>query len=377
MQRIYLDHAATTPMDNAVIEAMTTLMKDDNGNPSSIHHHGRKSRIAVEEARKVVANTINVSTGEIFFTSSATEANNAILHGSVTGLGVKHIISSPIEHPCVLRTLECFEEKYGTKITMLNVDANGNVDYNQLEKLLADNDTDKKLVSLMHVNNELGAMLDIERVSQLCQSHGALFHSDTVQSVGKFELDFDKTKLNFACGSAHKFNGPMGVGFMYVNADSMIPALITGGKQERNMRAGTENIYGIAGLAKALEIANQEREARSNEINSLRQEFINQLQLDKVDIKVIGNTNELQHPGILNLSFPPNKKTQLMMMNLDIAGISSSSGSACSSGAMNQSHVLQAVGADPNRIAVRFSFSHLNNQDEITRVTDVIHDMLT
>ena len=252
--RIYFDNAATTPIAPEVVAIMTEVMTETYGNPSSVHREGRTARSLIEKARKTIANCINASIGEIFFTSGGTESSNMALKCAVRDLGVKRFISSKMEHHCVLHTLEILEQTQGIAIDFVNIDAKGIVDYAHLEDLLKQSE-EKTLVSLMHANNELGSLLDLQRVSDLCQEYGAYLHSDTVQTMGHIPIDVEKTKINFLTGGAHKFHGPKGVGFIYINGETSIKPYLDGGSQERNMRGGTENIYGIIGMAKALELS--------------------------------------------------------------------------------------------------------------------------
>jgi cysteine desulfurase len=371
--RVYLDNAASAPLSEEVIQAMLPLMREVYGNPSSIHAEGRKARAAIETARKTVAHHLGASIGEIFFTSGGTEANNMAIKGAVRDLGVRRIISSRTEHHCVLHSVE-FVEKQGVEVAWLNVDSAGRIDYGQLEELLQDQSS-LTLVSLMHANNEIGTLLDLERVSALCQAHGALLHSDTVQTVGHFPIDLSQIHLSFLSGSAHKFHGPKGVGFLYMNAGNIIQPYIHGGAQERNMRAGTENVYGIAGLAKALDLACTEMASRRSRIEDLRNYLKEQLQTRFADLQFHGDQEHYLYT-VLNVSFPPSPKADLILLNLDINGVSASGGSACSSGVDVGSHVLTAIGADPERKAIRFSFSHYNTREELDFVIEQLHKSL-
>lgn len=373
--RVYLDYAATTPMLPEVIEAMHSAMQNDYGNPSSIHHHGRISKAIIEDARKTVAQSLKASLGEIFFTSSATESNYMALVCAVRDLGVKRIISSPIEHHCITHTLEYLEANHGTKITYLGVDEFGNIDIQKLVDEL-DNSDEKTLVSLMYVNNEIGTCHDIQAIGTLCKDKGALFHSDTVQGVGKLPLNLQETPLNFLSASAHKFYGPKGVGFVYINGENPIKPILVGGSQERNMRSGTENLYGIIGLAKALEIAVRDQEANLAKINTLRNYFKEKISGSFSNIQFLGNQDEHFSPYILNILFPATAKSEMLTMNLDINGISVSSGSACSSGAEHQSHVLQHINADPTKKPIRFSFSHFTTQEEVDYVLSKLPSLI-
>lgn len=361
--RVYFDNASTTPLLPEVKEAMHDVVDNIYGNPSSIHELGRRSRILIEDARTLIATGLKASTGEIFFTSGATESNNMALRGSVRDLGVKRIISSPTEHHCILHCLEYIEKMGLAEIQYLDVDNKGHIDYDQLEGLLDQSDT-KTLVSLMHANNEIGTIHDIERISHICLNRSALFHCDTAQTVGKLALDLNANRLSFMSGSAHKFFGPKGAGFIYVNSDNIIKALIHGGDQERGMRSGTENIYGIAGMAKAFELSQSELKHRHEYTKGIRDYLMQRLEESLQDIQFNGDPENGLY-NILSVSFPASDKAEMLMMNLDIAGVCASSGSACSSGVENDSHVLQHIGHKPGRKTVRFSFSHLNSKEEI------------
>lgn len=371
--RIYLDNAATTPLDPTVIAAMTEALTNLYGNPSSIHADGRNARAAIEEARKKVAKLLNASIGEIFFTSGGTEANNMVLKNAVRDLGVRRIISSPLEHHAVLHTLHSLKKTTDIVVEMVEIDKKGHVSLENLEHLLRGSDL-KTLVSLMHANNEIGTMIDLDAVSKMCVQHNAFFHSDTVQTMGFYPIDVSNTKIHFLNGSAHKFHGPKGVGFVYINAESMIKPFIDGGSQERNMRGGTENTAGIIGLATALELAYQNMESRRAKIIELRNLLKINLLEQFQDIDFIGDT-EGGNYKILNVSFPNSAKSELMLFNLDIAGISASGGSACSSGAEGGSHVLDALAVDPSRKCIRFSFSHLNTEDDVLFLIEKLKKM--
>lgn len=372
--RVYFDNAATTPLSEEVINAMLPHMREHFGNPSSIHAEGRKSRAAIEQARKTVANYIGASIGEIFFTSGGTESNNMALKCAVRDLGVQRIITSSIEHHCVLHTVETLEKNYQVTIEHVNVDGQGHVDYEHLEKLLQSSDK-KTLVSLMHANNEIGTLLDLERVSLLCQQYGALFHSDTVQTIGHVPIDVSKLKINFLSGAAHKFHGPKGIGFIYINGDNIVKPFIDGGAQERNMRGGTENVYGIIGLAKALELACENMDSYSQHIKGLRQYMKEQLENTFDNIEFNGDLENSLYT-VLSVSFPPSSKGDLLLLNLDIAGVSASGGSACSSGADAGSHVVAALRRDPERKTIRFSFSHSNTKEEVDYVIGKLKSIL-
>lgn len=363
--RIYFDNAATTPIHPEVIQEMSRLMAEVYGNPSSIHQSGRVARSIIEGARKTIANILNCSIGEIFFTGSATEANNMLIRKAVRDLGVKRIIISAIEHPCVFNTAKELQQHGAIQLDVLPVDSQGFVDLVKLEDLLS-NTAEKSLISIMHVNNELGTMQDISRIAQICKAHDALFHCDAVQSVGKLPIDLEEIAIDFLSATAHKFHGPKGVGFMYIDADYKINPFITGGGQERNMRSGTENVYGIAGLAKAMQIYSAESAEKINKIKDIKTLFKKRLKEILPEVSFIEDQNSENFiPTILSASFPSNDKTDLMTFNLDIAGIAASAGSACASGVEQASHVLEAIKFPEDRRAVRFSFSFFNTLQEV------------
>lgn len=374
--RVYFDNAATTPILDEVIEAMSRSMRDNFGNPSSIHREGRTARAAVEQARKVVARCLGASIGEIFFTSCGTESNNMVLKNAVRDLGVKRIISSPIEHHCVLHTVERIGKDSPVLIEPIRLDDRGHVDTNHLRELLSREDAGKTLVSLMHANNEIGTMIDLEEIGAICAEYGAYFHSDTVQTIGYFPIDLSKLQVNFLSGSAHKFHGPKGVGFVYINNENILEPYLDGGAQERNMRGGTENIYGIVGLAKALELATDAMEERRQQISRIRDYFKAQLATSFPEVTFNGDPDGRAHYKVLSVDFPPSEKAGLILFNLDIAGISVSGGSACSSGIDTGSHVIAALKPDSDRHTVRFSFSHLNTEEEVDQVIGKLNEIL-
>ena len=354
---------------------MIPYMREFYGNPSSIHADGRKVRAAIEEARKIVAQCIGASIGEIFFTSGGTESNNMALKCSVRDLGVQRIISSPTEHHCVLHTLECIEKEFGTEILLMDVDRQGRIDPAQLADRLATSG-EKTLVSLMHANNEIGTMIDLHEIAGICQTHGALFHSDTVQTVGHFPLDVGDIPIDFLSGAAHKLHGPKGVGFIYINGDNKINPLIDGGSQERNMRGGTENVYGIVGLARALQMMVDDLEHEENHIRDLRDRFMHRLKETFPDVEFNGDPEGNALYTVLSVSFPRSDRSDMLLLSLDIAGVSASGGSACTSGAEAGSHVLQAIQADPTRKTIRFSFSRFNTAEEIDYVVEQLKSIV-
>lgn len=361
--KVYFDNAATTPLRQEVIDAMLQVMQNQYGNPSSIHSFGREMRSAIEGARKTVAKLLKVSPAEIFFTSGGTESNNMAIRCSVNDHKITHAISSRIEHHAVTHTLEDLEHKGVLKVSWVKLSPQGEVDYNHLEELLRNNP--RSLVSLMHANNELGTLNDIDRIGELCKQYNAIFHCDTVQAIGHFPHDLSKTHVDFISCAAHKFHGPKGVGFIYISNRLKISPLITGGAQERNMRGGTENAYGIIGLAKALELAYSEMGEDAKKISGLKQYMIKRLREEIPGVKFNGNISDNSLFTVLNVSLPPHSGKEMLLFNLDIAGIAASGGSACSSGSEIGSHVLAGIHADPERPAVRFSFSRYNTKDEV------------
>ncbi len=374
MQRIFLDNAATTPLDAEVLQAMTEVMQDTYGNPSSIHAEGRKARSLIETARKTVANALNCSIGEIFFTSGGTEANNMALKNAVRDLAVTRIISSPLEHHCVLHSLDSLQAAGVARVEQVRIDELGHVDLEDLRVRLATRGQ-KTLVSLMHSNNEIGNLLPLEEVAQLCADAGALFHCDTVQTLAYFPIDLAATPVSFLSGSAHKFYGPKGVGFVYINSNNIIKPYLDGGAQERNMRGGTENIYGIVGLARALDKAVREREERMEKMQELKRYFVTELTRHVRGVRFNGDP-ERGHPKVLSVSFPASPKGDLLLMNLDMSGISASGGSACSSGIDVGSHVVSHLDPDSKRHTIRFSFSHHNTRQEVDYVVAKLGHML-
>jgi cysteine desulfurase len=361
--RIYLDNAATTPLDPEVFEAMKPFMLEDFGNPSSTHAHGRKVRAAIESARKKIAELVNATPGEIIFTSGGTEADNAIIRSAVSTYNIRNIISSPIEHHAVMHTIGHLGKDI--RIHMVELDEKGHVDMEHLESLVK---THKDaLVSLMHANNEIGNILDLKRTGELCAEYKAFFHSDTVQSVGHYRHDMKDLEVCGMTAAAHKFHGPKGIGFMYIRKDKKIHSFIHGGAQERNMRGGTENVYGIIGLSKALEIAYREMEAHTKYIQGLKTRMIEKLRQQIPGVAFNGDSeNPLRSLyTVLNVSLPESDENEMLLFNLDLQGISASGGSACSSGATSGSHVLGHLYPDSKRGAVRFSFSKYNTPEEI------------
>lgn len=374
MERIYFDNAATTPLDKEVADAMYQVMLHEYGNPSSTHATGRTVRTIIEECRRTIAKLINCSPGEIFFTSGGTEADNMAIRKTVEDFKIQNIITSAIEHHAVSHTIEELAHAGLVKMHLVKLTENGHIDYTDLENLLQNNPN--ALVSLMHANNEIGNLLDAERVGNLCEQYKAFFHSDTVQTIGHYPIDVQKLKVHFIACAAHKFHGPKGAGFIYVSSNAKIHPFITGGAQERNMRGGTENVYGIVGLTKALENAYAHLDEEMAHISSLKKYMIEQLKANIPGVLFNGDAEGNSLYTVLNTSFPPSPIGEMLLFKLDIAGISVSGGSACSSGSDVGSHVLKALNTDRNRAAVRFSFAKQNTKAEVDKVVAALAEML-
>lgn len=375
--QVYFDNAATTSLDPRVLEEILPILQNNYGNPSSIHTLGRQAKTLVEKSRKTIAQLLNTSPAEIFFTSGGTEADNTAIKSTVETRNLKRIISSKTEHHAVLHTLEHLEKNNKIQIDWVELNKNGDINLNSLEDLLAQN-KEQTLVSLMHANNEIGNLLPIKEVSEICKQHQAIFHSDTVQTMGYIPYDLQNLEIDFLVGSAHKFHGPKGVGFMYVNAKNKINPFMHGGAQERNLRGGTENIYGIVGLAKALEIAYSELESNKTHIESLKKYFIKKLSFVIPNIEFNGSSGDTTNSfyKVLNVGFPPSENADMMLFNLDINKIYVSGGSACASGTNIGSHVLTALNTNPDSAAIRFSFSKNNTKDEIDFVISKLSEII-
>jgi cysteine desulfurase len=372
--RVYLDNAATTPLDPEIIKEMCKVMENTYGNPSSIHSHGREARTIIERSRKTVANLLGTSPSEIFFTSSGTEADNMAIRCGIVDHNIKHAITSRIEHHAVIHTFEALERAGVIKLSFVNLDSKGNIDYAHLEQLLKENE--RTFVSIMHANNEIGTLTDMERIGDLCETYNAIYHCDTVQTMGHYKHDLSKLKAHFVVCSAHKLHGPKGVGFLHISHRIKIKPLIYGGAQERNMRGGTENIYGIVGLAKSLDMAYAEMGHHQEHIQGLKSYMIEQLKENIPGVEFNGEIDpDKSLYTVLNVSFPEMEMADMLLFNLDIAGISASGGSACSSGSDIGSHVLTAIGASPTRPSVRFSFSKNTTKEEIDYTVAKIREL--
>ena len=372
---VYLDNAATTPLDPEVFETMKPFMLEDFGNPSSTHAHGRKVRAAIESARKKIAELLNSTPGEIIFTSGGTEADNTLIISGIQSYDIKHAISTPIEHHAVTHTLEVLKKQGSIQIHHVDLDEKGHVDMVHLEKLLQQ--YPKALVSLMHANNEIGNILEIRQVGELTERYKAFFHSDTVQTMGHYRHNMKELQVCGMTAGAHKFHGPKGIGFMYIRKDRKIGQFIHGGAQERNMRGGTENVYGIIGMSKALEIAYRDMTEHALYIKGLKSRMIEKLRENIPGISFNGDSANLERSlyTVLNVSLPESEENDMLLFNLDLQGISASGGSACSSGAATGSHVLGALYPNSKRGAVRFSFSKYNTQKEIDFVSEKLGEL--
>ena len=371
MKKVYLDNASTTAIRAEVIQEMTKVMTEDYGNPSSTHSLGRAAKSILELSRKSIAKNLNATAQEIIFTSCGTEANNWILRSAVKDLQVKRIITSKIEHHAVLYTALVLEKEYGIQIDYVNVKPNGEIDITHLVELLSQEK--KTLVSLMHVNNETGNILDLERIGRICKEHNTLFHSDTVQSIGKATIDLQTIPVDFIVASAHKFHGPKGVGFAFIRKNSGLQPLFFGGEQEKGLRAGTEALHQIAGMAKALEVSYANLEAEQNHIAELKTYLIAQLKIEFPEFKINGNPDGFY--TVLNVLLPFSEaKTAMILFHLDMKGIAVSRGSACQSGSIKPSHVLAEMLSveDLKKPSLRISFSHFNTKEDIDLLIEAL-----
>ncbi len=377
----YFDNAATTRIRDEVAEKIVDVLKNNYGNPSSTHSYGRTSKSLIELSRKEIAAHLNVSASEIIFTSGGTEADNLILRSAARDLKIRHFISSKIEHHAVTHTLDELEKDYNVKVSFVNLNKNGEVDYDNLNELLS-NSKDRCMVSLMHINNEIGNMLDLEKVSNICLEHKALFHSDTVQSVGHYNIDLSKTKVDFIVASAHKFHGPKGIGFAYINKSSQLRPLIFGGMQERGYRAGTESVHNIVGMSEALNISMEKLEEEKKYISELKRYFIKKLKSSINDVEFNGLSGDMNKSTytLLNVQFPiEQSKAEMFLFKLDLKGIACSKGSACQSGSNVGSHVLNEVlsSEELNKVSIRFSLSIYNKKEDIDIAVNEIVDLLS
>lgn len=376
MERIYLDNAATTPLAPEVFEAMVPYLRGHFGNPSAIHSYGRTARAAVEQSRRTIARLLHCAPGEIIFTSGGTEADNMVLQGAVRDLGVKHIITSAIEHHAVELTAHAIGDAGSAQVHWVKLEADGKPDLGHLEKLLKDTQGQGVLVSLMHANNEIGTRIDLHAIGGLCHRYGALFHSDTVQTMGHYRFDLERTPVDFITCAAHKFHGPKGTGFLYMRSGAGLKPMILGGSQERNMRAGTENIAGIVGLAKAMELAYEDLEGHHRHVQGLKERMMQRLQAEIPGVGFNGDASPDALYTVLNVRFPDDGRSEMLLYNLDIEGVACSGGSACSSGSNKGSHVLAALYPERPGANIRFSFSRYTNVGEVDRAIDVLKRVL-
>jgi cysteine desulfurase len=373
--RVYFDNAATTSLDTEVLDAMMPYLTEKYGNPSSIYSYGRETRMAIEIARKSVAKILNAHPAEIFFTSGGTESSNTAINAAVKDLGCKHIISSIIEHHATLHTIENLKQTKQAEVSYVKLLPNGHIDVSDLEKILSVS-KEKCLVSLMHANNEIGNILDIHTAGNICKKYNAIFHSDTVQTVGHFPFDLRNTPVDFITGAAHKFHGPKGVGILYVNENIKIKPFVHGGGQERNMRAGTENLYGIIGFAKALELATANHQTDSAKIKGLKNYMMEMLQKNIPAVVFNGDPSGESLYTLLSAGFPKSERSEMLLFNLDIHHICASGGSACTSGADAGSHVIRALNNSLDKVTVRFSFSKYNTEQEIEYVVEILKGLI-
>ena len=379
MSTIYLDNAATTKVRKEVADSISLVIQNEYGNPSSTHSYGRSSKALVELSRKEIADILNVKSSEIIFTSGGTEGDNMIIRNCVNNLGVTHIVSSKIEHHAVTHTIDNLLLSKNIKVSYVEVFENGDINLDDLKDILKDT-TDKTLVSLMHINNEIGNITDINAVADICKTYDALFHSDTVQSVGHYDLDFEKIKVDFFVASAHKFHGPKGVGFAFVRQNSNLGPYITGGMQEKGLRAGTESVHNIVGMSEALKISINNLAAEKKYITGLKTYFIDEIENKIKNVKFNGNSADLTSSTytLVNVLIPVKRKTGgLFMFKLDMKGIACSKGSACQSGSETGSHVLREIqdNIDNDKVSLRFSFSIYNTKDEIDFVISQINEL--
>ena len=363
--RVYFDNAATTPISSEVIDLMTKIMKSDYANPSSVHHGGRKSKIIIENARKTVATFLNTSPGNIFFTSGGTEADNMAIKCGIIDNNITHAVTSSISHHAVLYPLEKLKNDGVIDLSYIKIDSNGLIDLVNLEEILKNKP--RTFVSIMHANNEIGTIQPIKEIGEICKKYNAIFHSDTVQTIAHYPIDMQTLNIDFITASAHKFHGPKGVGFIYISENIKINPLLLGGSQERNMRAGTENIYAIAGLEKAMQLSYASMDKDMIYVKGLKKYMISQLTKNIDGISFYANSNDLDNSlfKVLSVAFPANPNSEMLLFNLDIMGISCSGGSACASGTTKGSHVLTSILPDSKRPGVRFSFSRYNTIKEI------------
>ena len=375
MKRVFLDNAATTPMDPKIINMIGEMMKINHGNPSSVHSFGRESKIIVEKARKKIANILNTSPGSIFFTSGGTEADNMAIKCAINDYEIKHAITSKISHHAVLYPLEDMQRNGQIDISYVDIDNNGSINLLHLEELLSDND--RTFVSIMHANNEIGTIQPLKDIGEICNKYDAIFHSDTVQTMGHFNFDMQDINVHFMAASAHKFHGPKGIGFIYISEDITINPMIRGGEQERNMRAGTENVLGIAALSMAMDIAYHNMDQDTRYIKQIKSYMIERLTSEIPDVGFFGKSADIDDSlyTVLSVHFPETSFDEMLLFNLDIMGIACSGGSACASGGNKGSHVFSAIMPDSKRRGIRFSFSKYTTKEDIDYTIEKLKEL--
>ena len=364
-RRVFLDNASTTPMHQEIIDMMSDMMKSTFANPSSVHSSGREAKVIIENARKTIADLLNTSPGSIFFTSGGTEADNMAIRSTIQDYNIQHVVTSKIAHHAVLYPLQDLENKNIIKITYVDIDNDGIISLSHLKDILKNNS--RTFVSIMHANNEIGTIQDIKKIGEICNDYNAIFHSDTVQTIGHYPFNMEDLNVHFMAASAHKFHGPKGVGFIYISDKIKISPLLRGGGQERNMRAGTENVCSIAGLSMAMQIAYKNLEEETNYIKGLKKHMIKRLKTELNDVQFYAKCTDLENSlyTVLSCHFPETDISEMLIFNLDILGISCSGGSACNSGVSKGSHVLNEVFPDSKRPGIRFSFSKYNTKDDV------------
>lgn len=377
MIKVFFDNAATTPMATEVIDVMTDIMKNHYGNPSSQHSFGRSTRSIIETSRKKIANFLNTSPGNIFFTSGGTEADNMAIRCGIKDHKITHAITSKLSHHAVLHPLEELEKSGVIKLSYVKVNENGQVSLSNLKELLESHP--RTFVSILHANNEIGTIQDITAIGNVCQEHNAIFHSDTVQTMAHYRYDLQKINVDFIAASAHKFHGPKGIGFIYISDNIKISPLLSGGSQERNMRAGTENLIGIAAISHAMEMAYEKMEEETEYIKAIKSHMIAELKKHIPQVKFNGMCDDIDNSlyTVLSCSFPETPMAEMLLFNLDIKGIACSGGSACTSGSNKGSHVLQEINPNSKRPSVRFSFSKYNTIEEVDYVVDVLKGLFS
>ena len=372
MIKVFFDNAATTPMAPEVIDVMSDIMKNHYGNPSSQHSFGRATRNIIETSRKKIANFLNTSPGNIFFTSGGTEADNMAIKCGIKDHNITHAITSKLSHHAVLHPLEELEKSGVIKLSYVEVNEKGQVSLSNLKELLDSHP--RTFVSILHANNEIGTIQDITAIGDICKEHNAIFHSDTVQTMAHYRYDLHKINVDFIAASAHKFHGPKGIGFVYISDNIKISPLLCGGSQERNMRAGTENLIGIAAISHAMEMAYEKMEEETEYIKGIKSHMIAELKKHIPQVKFNGMCDDIDNSlyTVLSCSFPETPMAEMLLFNLDIKGIACSGGSACTSGSNKGSHVIQEINPNSKRPSVRFSFSKYNTKEEVDYVVDVL-----